>query len=118
MTVINIAEIADRLKSEDIPAFVAASGGGTMTIYVGVARLDAQGDSRYPLAVGPGEYHPNKGSTADTADFYCGPDDDGVADPHAFTETDDINEVVDYIAATYPASVLSLAARASDTGQV
>lgn len=63
-------------------AYVEQTGGGVATIYAGPTRVDDDGATRYAAIAGPGSYGWGvRKSTADLAEFYVGPDDQGEADP-------------------------------------
>lgn len=77
---IKASEIVEGLVRRGIPAFVEHSGGGCATIYGGESYVDAAGDQRWPVLIGPGAWHAEGGPSFDTAELFVGPDDDGSPD--------------------------------------
>jgi hypothetical protein len=76
--IVDMQAVCRILNQRGIPAYVEHTGGGTATIYAGGTYTDPYGDQRYQALAGPGMFTlGGAGATADLADFYIGPDDDG-----------------------------------------
>lgn len=70
---VDLSALSDALQARGIAARVDMTGGGVATLFAGPTHLDAEGDERSAVMVGPGSFHT---MTASTCDLYVGPDDD------------------------------------------
>lgn len=79
----------------DRPAFVAQTGGGVATIYVGEPETD---EHPYELAIGPGSYDwtDPDASSFSFAELYVGPDDDGETTPATVRTLAQVSEAAMY----------------------
>lgn len=64
-------------------AYVEQTGGGVATIYAGLSWEDPAIGTRWSAIAGPGSFSYTAHSTADLAEFYVGPDDQGESEPLA-----------------------------------
>ncbi len=87
---VSLTRIAMGITEAGIPAYVAQTGGGCATIYVGAERTTDDGDIHYDFSVGPGSYDwHGTDHEAWTEDLCSGLDDQG----------EDQTYLVDYFAA-------------------
>ncbi len=77
MTTFNADEIARLIQAADLPAFVAMTGGGCATLYVGPPIQRDGEEGRYWLSLGPGTFGYGVEPSTFGEDLYLGPDDGG-----------------------------------------
>lgn len=88
---LDLDEVARLLRDEHgiADAYVEQTGGGCATIYAGPTRHDpGEQELRYAAIAGPGWFEGYR-ARASSADFYIGPDDDGLSTPVTLPVTGD-----------------------------
>lgn len=87
---LNMTDIAARVRSHGFPAVVEHTGGNTATIYAGTAIFDPDEDrDRYQVSAGPGYFETATLALAWVDEFSVGPDSDEATGDYCLPETDD-----------------------------